>query len=89
MIMFFPNVSRNIEKTDEAFEGDWIYRLTYNWNGYCVGCEETIVLVNESGVSIDGVKYVPNEDANENYMDRLLEKLDMMYEYFDAYKVSD
>lgn len=89
MIMFFPNVSRNIEKTDEAFEGDWIYRLTYNWNGYCVGCEETIVLVNESGVSIDGVKYVPNEDANENYMDRLLEELDMMYEYFDAYKVSD
>ena len=45
MIMFFPNVSRNIEKTDEAFEGDWIYRLTYNWNGYCVGCEETIVFL--------------------------------------------
>lgn len=62
--------------TGDEFEGEWLYKIIYNWNGYCNGCEEITVLVNEKSISINGVNY-----TFEN-MEYLLEQLEWQYWFY-------
>lgn len=64
--------------TNEPFEGNWLYKIIYNWNGYCEGCEEIVVLVNEKSVSINGVNYT----CENMEMSWLLESLDNKYQFY-------
>lgn len=81
-IHLFDSISNNLVVTDDPFEGDWIYKITFNGNDYCSSCEEVVVLVNETSMSVNGENYVPNDEQDADYMDYILERLLIQYDYY-------
>lgn len=39
-IHLFASISNNLVVTNDPFEGDWIYKITFNGNDYCSTCEK-------------------------------------------------
>jgi len=72
--------SIDLRPSDEAFEGDWIYRITFNPKVIMPESEEFVVLFGENSVSVNGKTYVPGEGvAYEDVLNWAAGK----YEYFD------
>lgn len=67
-------------KDASNFSGDWIYRITYNWNGICVNAKEIVVLVNEDSISIDGVNYTTEEGTD---FSNIFEWVKNKYDHFN------
>ncbi len=73
-------------KTDEEADDQWLYKITYNWNEYCDNCEETIVLLSEDGLSVNGFRYVPESSDPEEYYQLVLDQIAYLYEEYGEYK---
>ena len=72
--------SLNIEPSEESFEGEWIYRITYDPKSIVPEGNEVIVLLGEKNISINGQVYVAREGTK--YSD-VLDWAVAKYEYFD------
>lgn len=69
-----------VEPSEEAFYGDWIYRIIFNPKTVMSGTEEIVVLFGEKNISVNGQTYVAGEGVK--YSD-ILEWAQNKYEYFD------
>ena len=71
---FFQSIE--LEKTDASFDGNWIFRITFNWEQLHRGGPELIVLVNESYIQIEGQTYTVIGDFSQ-----VLENLQGLFNY--------
>lgn len=76
--------SLRIVPTDNDFQGDWIYRLTFAPKSYTDNGEEYIILFGSENLSVDGKTYVPEEGVN--YAE-ILEWIAGKYKYFEDYEL--
>lgn len=56
-------LSLDLEETDEAIS-DWSYKITFNCKEWVPEGTETIVLVGDNALSIDGTSYTTSEGAS-------------------------
>jgi hypothetical protein len=65
---------------EEPFSGDWIYRITFDWEEIVPGGNEIPVLVGEDSMSINGTTYTTEEGVD---FSGILETISSKYNYFD------
>ncbi len=68
------------------FNGEWIYRITFNPQEYSMNTEEFVVLFGEDCVSLNGVTYIA--DDNVSYSD-ILSWAEAKYKFFDYDLITD
>ncbi|MGI6029484.1 MAG: hypothetical protein ACOX81_08740 [Candidatus Heteroscillospira sp.] len=76
--MFFDSLDL-VEKSGKPPE-EWIYRVTFNWNRYCLGMEEIVVRVGGDFIAYNDKKYVFPPEVD---FDQVLETIDALYERID------
>lgn len=69
-----------LEPSEEAFKGDWIYRIIYNPKSYVGNGKEIVVLFGENNLSINGDTYVAENGVD--YAD-ILNWAAYKYKYYD------
>ena len=47
-----------LKPSDTKFDGNWIYRITFNPTEYSMNTEEVVILFGEKSVSINGKTYI-------------------------------
>ena len=47
-----------LKPSDTKFDGNWIYRITFNPTEYSMNIEEVVILFGEKSVSINGKTYI-------------------------------
>lgn len=68
----------NIQPSDENFNGEWLYRFTYNPSEKVKGADEIVVLFGQEDLQIDGATYVA--DPGVPYS-RILDWAELAYSY--------
>ena len=53
-----------VQAPDGEFDEEWIYRFTYNPQEKVIDGNEIVVLFGESSMSVDGVKYLPEDGVD-------------------------
>ena len=75
-----------LKQSEEAFTGDWVYRITFNPPKYSKNTEEIVIMFGEQCISINGVTYVG--DNNISYAD-ILSWAEAKYKFFDYDLITD
>ena len=69
-----------LKKVETEFNGEWIYRITFNPQEYSKNTEEFVILFGDECVSINGVTYIAED--NVSYSD-ILGWAENKYQFFD------
>ena len=69
-----------LKPAEIEFDGEWIYRITYNPQKYSKDTEEFVILFGEQCVSINGITYFADDGVS--YSD-ILNWAVSKYEFFD------
>ena len=69
-----------IKPSEMEFDGEWIYRITFNPNEYVDFAEEFVILFGEQCVSVNGITYVADDGVA--YSD-ILHWAEAKYKFFD------
>jgi len=77
----------NIEPTDEAFQGEWIYRITFNPKILMPESEEYVILFGETNLMVNGKVYKAADGVD--YNDILSSWAEAKYKYFDYELMTD
>ena len=72
--------SLTLKPSEMAFDGEWIYRITFNPQAYSKNTEEFVILFGKQCVSINGVTYIAEDDVS--YSD-ILNWAVAKYKFFD------
>ena len=75
-----------LKPVEMNFNGEWIYRITFNPQEYSKNTEEVVILFGEECVSINGVTYIA--DDNVSYSD-ILSWAEAKYKFFDYDLITD
>ena len=68
-----------IQPSDEEFDGEWLYRFTYNPVEKVTSGHEIVVALGEAMMEIDGVAYVAGEGVD---FSSILEWAEGAYKYY-------
>ena len=69
----------NIVPVDGATEEEWVYRFTFYPDEICPKDDEIVILFGETSMSIDGVRYISEDDTPYS---SILEWAQATYDYF-------
>lgn len=82
----FDSIILMLIPSDEEFQEDWIYKITFEPKEIAPNGNEIMILFGEHSVSINGKNYVAKDGVN--YSD-ILNWAKWKYEYFDYELITD